>query len=164
MPNLLAPIAQVSGGHLTEAEPGEDGGTRVSVSGVTASATYHRPLGQEGIWATTAAWGSNEEADHAMNTLLIETNLTLADRDSWFGRLEIVGKTAHDLEVPHSLVHDVEDTDTFTVAKLQVGHTRYFTTWMGLRPGLGVSASAGFVPTALETVYGSASTQEPACS
>jgi hypothetical protein len=146
---------QVSGGHLTEAEQGEDGGTRVNVTRVTASATYHRLLGQDGIWATTAAWGSNEETDHATNALLIETNLTLADRDTWFGRFEIVGKTAHDLEVPHSLVHDVEGTETFTVAKLQGGYTRYFTTWKGLRPGLGVSASAGFVPTALETVYGS---------
>jgi hypothetical protein len=145
---------QVSAGRLTEAEPGEGGGPRVDVTRVTASGTYHRVLREGGIWATTAAWGRNDEEDHATNALLVETNLTLADRNTWFGRFEVAGKTAHDLDVPHSLVHDVEGSETFTVAKLQGGYTRYLKPWKGLRPGLGVSASAGFVPTALETVYG----------
>jgi hypothetical protein len=145
---------QVSAGHLKEAEPGEGANPRVDVTRFTASATYHRAHGDGGIWATTVAWGSNEEEDRATHALLVESNLTLADRDSWFGRFEIVGKTAHDLDVPHSLVDDVEGTATFTVAKLQGGYTRYLTTWKGLKAGLGVSASLGFVPSALETVYG----------
>jgi hypothetical protein len=145
---------QVSAGRLTEAETGEDGGPRLDVTRVTASATYHRPFEDGGIWATTGAWGRNAEEDHATHAFLVETNLTRADRDTWFGRFEIAGKTAHDLDVPHSLVHDVEGTETFTVAKLQAGYTRYLLTWNGLRPGIGVSASAGFVPRALETVYG----------
>jgi hypothetical protein len=146
---------QVSAGHLTEAEPGEDGGNRVDVTRVTASATYHRALGEGGIWATTAAWGRNEEEDHASNALLVETNLTLADREAWFGRFEIVGKTAHDLDMPPSLVPDIEGTETFAVGKLQGGYIRYIATWKGLRSGLGVSASAGIVPNDLKTVYGS---------
>ena len=154
----LLPMAnlamQVSAGHLTEAEPDDDGGTPVDVTRVTASGTYHRLLGQGGIWATTAAWGRNEEEDHATNAILIETNLTLADRDAWFGRFELVGKSAHDLDLPQSLVDDVDGTETFTVAKLQGGYARYLTTWKGLRSGLGVSVSAGFVPSRLETVYG----------
>jgi YHS domain-containing protein len=146
---------QLSGGRLTEAEPAEAGGPRVDVTRVTASATYHRMIAEGGIWASTAAWGRNAEEDHATNALLLETNLTRAGRDTWFGRFEIVGKTAHDLDVPESLVHDVEGRETFTVAKLQGGYTRYLNTWRGLKPGVGVSASAGFVPSALETVYGS---------
>jgi hypothetical protein len=85
---------------------------------------------------------------------LVETNLTLADREAWFGRFEIVGKTAHDLDVPPSLVHDIEGTETFAVGKLQGGYIRYIATWKGLRSGLGVSASAGIVPNDLKTVYG----------
>ena len=146
---------QVSAGHLTEAEPAEDGSDRVDVTRVTASATYHRALGEGGVWATTAAWGRNEEEEHASNALLVETNLALADRDAWFGRFEIVGKTAHDLDVPQSLVHDVEGAETFTVGTLQGGYIRYIATWKGLRSGLGVSASAGIVPSDLKTVYGS---------
>ncbi len=145
-PNLAL---QVSAGHLAEAEP-EDSGTRVDVTRVTVSATYHRTLQDGGIWATTAAWGRNAEGDHATNALLVETNLTFADRDTWFGRLEIVGKTAHDLDL-----HDVDGAETFTVAKLQGGYTRYLGAWKGLKPGFGLSASAGLVPRSLERVYGS---------
>jgi hypothetical protein len=94
--------------------------------------------------------GRNTEADHAPNAVLVESNLTLADRDTWFGRFEVVGKTAHDLHL-----HDVDSMETFTVAKLQGGYTRYLPSWKGLTPGFGVSVSAGFVPRALETVYGS---------
>lgn len=56
---------------------------------------------------------------------------------------------------PHSLLDDVEGWETFTVAKLQGGYTRYFSPRKGLKPGLGVSTSAGFVPSTLESVYGS---------
>ncbi len=146
---------QLSAGHLTEAEPADDGGPRVDLTRVTASATYQRLIGEGGIWASTAAWGRNEEEDHGTHAFLVETNLTRADRNSWFGRLEIVGKTPHDLDVPHSLVHDVEGRETFTVAKLQGGYTRYVNAWKGFKPGIGVSVSAGFVPRALEAVYGS---------
>jgi hypothetical protein len=117
---------QMSGGHLTEAEPSDDGGPRVDVTRVTASAAYHRLIDEDGIWANTAAWGRNQEEGHGTHAVLFETNFTRADRDSWFGRLEIVGKTAHDLDVPHSLVHDIEGTETFTVGKLQGGYVRYF--------------------------------------
>lgn len=145
---------QVSAGHLSEAEPGDAGGPGVDVTRLTPSATYHPARGDGGIWATTVAWGRNEEEDHATNALLVETNFTVADRDTWFGRFEIVGKTAHDLDVPHSLVHDVEAAETFTVAKLQGGYTRYFATWKGLKAGLGASASMGFVPNTLGSMYG----------
>lgn len=141
---------QVSAGRLAEAEPAEDSGTRIDVRRVTASATYHRAHQDGGIWATTAAGGRNAEGDHATNALLVETNLTVADRDTWFGRLEFVGKTAHDLDL-----HDVDGAETFTVVKLQGGYTRYLGAWKGMKPGFGVSASAGFVPTSLETAYGS---------
>jgi YHS domain-containing protein len=102
----------------------------------------------DGIWATTIAWGRNEESGHGTNAFLAETNLTIRDQDSWFGRLEAVRKTAHDLALPESL----EDS---TVAKIQGGYTRYLPTWNGLRPGVGGSLSAGFVPERLQAAYGS---------
>ena len=141
---------QFSAGRLTEAEPAEDIGTRVDVTRITASATYHRALQDGGFWATTAAWGRNAEGNDATNALLVETNVTLADRDTWFGRFELAGKTAHDLDL-----HDVDGAETFTVGKLQGGYTRYLRAWKGVKPGFGVSASAGFVPRPLEAAYGS---------
>jgi hypothetical protein len=47
------------------------------------------------------------------------------------------------------------DEGIFTVGKLQGGYIRYLSGWMGLKPGVGVSASAGLVPGSLKAVYGS---------
>jgi len=138
---------QISAGQLTEAEPSEAGGPGIDVIRITASATYHRAFRKGSIWASTLAWGRNSEPEHASNALLLETNLTFDERDTWFGRLEAVDKSAHDLVVPGE--------GTLTVGKLQGGYIRYLGTWMGLKPGLGVSASAGSVPTSLKPVYGS---------
>jgi YHS domain-containing protein len=139
---------QVSAGTLTEAEAGEGNAPRLDVSRVSASATYHTGAAETRLWATTLAWGRNEESGHGSNALLVETNLTWQDRDTVFGRFEAVGKTAHDLAV-------AESDETFTVAKLQGGYTRYLPTWQGLKPGVGVSVSAGFVPEGLKRAYGS---------
>ena len=139
---------QVSAGKLTEAEASENGGPRIDVTRATASATYHSAVRENSIWATTVGWGRNEESRHSSNALLIETNLTFDDRDTWFARFETAGKTADDLDVAAS-------ADAFTVAKLQGGYTRYLSAWQGLKPGVGVSVSAGFVPKSLEPAYGS---------
>ena len=139
---------QLSAGHLTEAEAGHDGGPRIDVNRVTASATYHRIFSQGSIWATTVGWGRNQEpgAD-ATNALLAETNLTMDERDAWFGRFELSGKSGRDLAI--------ESDDIFTVAKLQGGYTRYFDNWRGLKPGVGAGLSAGLVPNSLKAFYGS---------
>jgi YHS domain-containing protein len=137
---------QVSGGRLKEAEAGEIAGPRTDVSKVTASATYHR-VGPTRIWASTFGWGRNAEPDHATNAMLAETIMTIADRDTWFGRFEVVGKTPHDL--------DVESTsDVLNVAKLQGGYTRYLEGARGFKPGVGVTVSLGVVPAELRAVYG----------
>jgi hypothetical protein len=139
---------QFSAGQLNEAEAGHDGGPRVDVGRVTASSTYHRPLRENSIWASTLAWGRNKEAGESTHALLLETNITLDERDTWFGRFEIGGKPAHDL--------DIHGTDeVFTAAKLQAGYTRYLRAWQGLVPGVGGTVSAGIVPSGLEPHYGS---------
>jgi hypothetical protein len=143
---------QVSGGRLNEAEPGEDGGPRIDATRLTASATYHRLHGESGIWASTIAWGRNSESGKGTNALLVETSLTLDDRDSWFGRFEAAAKDAHDLDVP--VDHHDGAGHVFTVGKLQAGFTRYFAARNDLKPGIGVTASVSFVPEALEPFYG----------
>ena len=139
---------QVSIGRLIEAEPSEDGGHGIDVTRATASATYNSVFRENSVRATTVAWGRNSEPDHASNGFLLESNLTFDDRDTWFGRFEVVGKSAHDLAV-------TESSDAFTVAKLQGGYTRYLKAWNGLQPGFGASISAGVVPERLQRVYGS---------
>jgi hypothetical protein len=139
---------QFSAGRLTEAEADEHPGVRLDVSRTTASATYHASLGDESPWATTVAWGHNAEQGRGSNAFLVETSLTLHDRDTWYGRVETVSKTAHDLAL------DEPEVDAFTVAKLQGGYTYYGRTWRALRPGFGAALSAGFVPERLRSAYG----------
>lgn len=143
MPNLAL---QVSAGRLTDAEASESGGPPIDVTRVTSSITYHRLLANAGVWASTAAWGRNAELGHSSHALLLESSLTLDDRDTWFGRFEVAGKSAHDLDVPGD--------DRYAISKVQAGYTRYLTTWNGLKPGLGMSVSSAFVPALLEPVYG----------
>ena len=136
---------QVSAGRLTDAEPGDEG-ERIDVDRVTASATFHRALATGSYWASTVAWGRNADPGHASNALLVETTVTFDERNTWFGRFELVGKSAHDL--------DLSGSDTFTVAKLQGGYTRYLETWHALKTGFGAAVSAGLVPSGLRSVYG----------
>jgi len=139
---------QVSAGHLKEAEEGHDSGPRIDVNRFTASATYHRALRPGSIWASTLGWGRNEEpGSDATNALLAETNFTLDDRDTWFGRFELSQKSGRDLAI--------ESHALFTVAKLQAGYTRYFAAWKGLKSGVGAELSTGIVPDSLKPLYGS---------
>jgi hypothetical protein len=78
--------------------------------------------------------------------LLLETGVTIRNRDAWYGRLEWAEKSGHDLAVPE---HGI-----FNVAKLQGGYTRYLTTWKGTTPGVGSGLSIGIVPGSLQSVYG----------
>jgi YHS domain-containing protein len=71
----------------------------------------------------------------------------LQDRDTWFGRLEIVQKTPHDLDLPPI-------GDAFTVTKIQGGYTHYINALRGFKAGVGAALSAGIVPSALKTAYG----------
>jgi hypothetical protein len=141
-------VFQVSAGHLTEAEAGHGSLARQDVDRVTASGTYHRPLRTDSVWATTVAWGRNEEAGVATHSLMLETSVTLAERHAWFGRFEIGGRPAHDLHVE-------ERNDVLTVGKLQGGYTRYFAPRRGVSPGIGGEVSAGLVPAYLAPRYGS---------
>ena len=142
-------LLQVSAGHLNEAETAEGGLPRVDVERVTASVTYHRRAGQN-LWASTLAWGRNEEESVGAHAVLLETSVTRAERDVWFGRLEIASKSAHDLHV-----HELDEHELLTVGKILAGYTRYLAAARGLRLGIGGHLSAGLVPEALEPHYGS---------
>jgi hypothetical protein len=147
---------QVSAGHLREAEAGLGGQPRMDVKRTTASATYHRLFGDDGVWATTVAYGVNSMATivpqgrlhQTTHALLAETSATAAERHTWFGRLEVVGKPAHDLHA-HEFIPSV-----FTVGKLQVGFVRHLKPWNGLLPGLGASVDVSMLPPELAPRYG----------
>jgi hypothetical protein len=140
-------VLQVSAGHLNDAEEGEGSLPPADVDRVTASLTYHRRVGSGNLWASTMAWGRNEERSLASHAFLAESSVAFAERDVWFGRVEVGTKPAHDL-------HAHEFTGVMTVAKVQGGYTRYLASASGLRLGVGGLASLGFVAEALKPHYG----------
>ena len=64
-----------------------------------------------------------------------------------YGRVEAVGKSAHDLAIPGA-------DEQFTVGKLQGGYTRYLRAFGTFQPGVGAGVSLGIVPGALKAQYG----------
>jgi hypothetical protein len=93
---------QVSAAHLHEAEAEFAPQPRSDVNRATASATYHRVLGDDGIWATTLAYGVNsgreiiagDVFDAITSAALLESSVTFHGRHTWFGRAEVVEKPA----------------------------------------------------------------------
>jgi hypothetical protein len=140
---------QVSAGKLVEAEVHEPGGPAVDLTRTTASATYHRPLADEGVWASTIAWGRNREEGRSTDAFLAETSLNLAERDVLYGRLEIVEKTGGDLVLPEE-----REDEVFRVGKLGLGYVRQLRPVAGLAPGIGAGVTVSFVPDDLESFYG----------
>jgi hypothetical protein len=138
---------QVSAGHLNEAEQSHGGALPIDVARVTSSATYHRRFGAGNFWASTLAWGANRETGETTHGITAETSAAFAGGHTWFGRLELNGKPAHDL-------HIHESEEIFLVGKLQGGYTRYLQTRYGLQPGVGGLLSAAFVPKPLRPRYG----------
>lgn len=149
---------QASAARLKEVEPGLNGGPRIDQTRVTASATYHRPLADQGSWATTVMWGRNEEEGHATNAFLVETSLNLAERNLLFLRAEAARKTGEDLvlDSPRQGPADPSLVDeAFSVGSLGAGYVRQFGAIAGLVPGLGFRIGVSLVPERLEPFYGS---------
>lgn len=142
---------QVSAGHLKDKEThtGAPAATSSDATRVTASGTYHRLFGDR-LWATTAAWGRNAEDALATSAWLAETSFESSARDTWYGRFEVVGKTAAELSLA-GLPPDV----VLDVAKTQVGYTRWVWKGRGARVGLGGYAAVSRVPVAASIAYGS---------
>jgi hypothetical protein len=146
---------QVSAAHLHEAEAEFPPRPRSDLNRATASATYHRRIGGNGIWATTLAFGVNsgpeiipgDAFDAVTGAALLESSVTFDERHTWFGRAEIVEKPAHDLHA-----HEYA-TSVFTLGKLQGGYVRHLRPWKGMVPGIGGTASVSLVPPELASRY-----------
>jgi hypothetical protein len=122
----------------------------------TASATYHRPLGDRDLWASTLAVGtsaarevvSGSVFDSVTSAVLIETSITLAAKHTLFGRAEVAAMPGHHL-------HAQEYARLLLpIAKVQAGYVRQFGAWLGLVPGVGGSAALSVLPPELAPRYG----------
>lgn len=137
---------QASYGHLAEPERSRPG---ISVNRITASATHTRPVGSEGAWSSTFAWGLNlEQGETGTHAFLLESNLELESRDTVFGRVEVNEKSGHDL------VLEPDTEEVFRSTTLVLGYLRELPPLGPLSVGLGVRGSINFLPTGLTAAYG----------
>jgi hypothetical protein len=147
---------QVSGARMHDATTNFPFQFQDPITRVTASALYHVPLGERGIWATTLAVGSNRThevvsggvLDATTAGVLFESSVTLSGRHTLFGRGEFGGMPAH-----HLHAHEYS-TSVFPVGKVQAGYVRHLGATKGLVPGIGGTVSVSLLPPELAPRYG----------
>jgi hypothetical protein len=118
-----------------------------------ASALHGRRFAAEGQWATSFVLGANRhgDGDHGWTkALLAETELVLDRSNTVFARAERVEKNAEELQVP-----GLPGNDVFNVNALSLGYIREISRTRPLTIGVGMRGNVGFVPSELETAYGS---------
>lgn len=148
-------IIQVSGGSLPGAEAGLGTLPRQDVSRLTASVSRVHETSTSLTWAATLGWGvrwGRVNTGYSMqgqvsHAVLAEATVNPPGPASWFGRIEVVGKPAHDLHAEEFV------PAVFTVGKIQLGYLRELAARRGLLLSAGASVSAGLLPPLLAPRY-----------
>lgn len=124
-------------------EPDEDE-TKLSLSAI-----HTRRLGQDGWWATTAAWGrKTNDHDESKDAWLLESAIHPNDRWTVFARAERI--ETDELLPAVGGGHG----DLYTVSKASIGAIRDWRLAENVRFGLGAGYSVNRVPSALDAAYG----------
>lgn len=116
---------------------------------VVGSAMHGTQLGEDGQWTTTAVFGANKEEAWTASGLL-ESEAVLDRHNTVLGRVEVVQKSAADLVLP---AFNAERT--FNVGSATLGYIRELARGRDVTIGLGATGTVNFVPSALESEYGS---------
>lgn len=115
----------------------------------SASAIYTRPIGANGFWTATAAWGRKDRSDGVVSDgLALETALKPNDRWTFFARAE--RQETDELDAHADEAHG----DLEVVAKASVGAIRDWRVSEHAKLGVGGLASLNFIPEALKHAYG----------
>jgi hypothetical protein len=126
-------------------EPEED------MQRATASVLHGRALGKRGNWSSALVFGANRHHGGGFApSLLLESNLEPDRRNAFFGRAEVVRKTAEDL-----VLEGFPEERAFTVGSVALGYVRELVRLPKATLGAGVRGSINLLPGALEPAYGS---------
>jgi hypothetical protein len=125
-----------------------------SMHRVTASVLYGRTLGMDGQLATALVWGANRHAGRTSHAILAEAEAIMKGRNTLFGRLELVQKSAEELVLPAGPGGFAPDS-TFTITALSLGYIREFGRTRWATVGIGFQGSVSAIPAAIEPFYGS---------
>jgi hypothetical protein len=136
---------QGSYGYIESPEALEPG---VNRHRTTISAVYNQPLGVDSNWATTFAWGRNNDSGEKTQAVLLETNYQ-RQRDTVYARWERVEKSGHEL-----VLHRADESRVFPVNAISIGYVRDLMHGRGIDAGLGTQLTIDFWPNDLDRFYG----------
>jgi hypothetical protein len=136
---------QVSHGYIKSPEALEP---NVDRHRTTASAIYNQPFGHDSNWATTFAWGKNNDGGEKTQSFLLESNYQRG-RDTIYGRWERVEKSGRELVLAQGDLDEI-----FAVNALSVGYVRDLSHGRGLDVGVGGQFTLDFWPNELDRYYG----------
>jgi hypothetical protein len=113
----------------------------------TFSAAYNRPLADGGNWASTFVWGRNNHGGSNSDSLLLETDYNIADKNTLFGRIEHVEKLGDDLAL-------VPTGKKFPLTELTLGGIHELTPDKPYQTGVGAAVTFNWTPNDLKALYG----------
>jgi hypothetical protein len=134
---------QGSWAHLKSPEQLEPGENEERWS---ASAIYTRPIGGDGWWSTTLAWGRRSRGHHHYDAFVAESAVKLDDF-TLFGRAERTENVELDPAAGHH-------GPAYKVGKISLGGVKDFAIAENVKFGLGGLYAFNFVPAPLEQLYG----------
>ena len=121
------------------------------VQRIVASVLYGRRFRDAGQLAMSAVWGANRHTGASFtHSGLLEAELIVDDRNTVFGRAEIVQKSGEDL-----VLDDTQHDELFNVGAVSAGYIRDILAGAGMTTGIGVRATLNLLPSSLEATYGS---------
>jgi hypothetical protein len=117
-----------------------------------AAALTTRSLGTSGNWSSALIYGANDQigTGRLESSILLESTVDLDGRNSFFGRVEYVRKSAEELVIP-----SVAPTTEYDVGAAALGYVRTVGTAGELTAAVGVRGSVNFVPSPLVPEYSS---------
>jgi plastocyanin len=137
---------QISHGYLTDPEASEP---EVHIlRRTTASAIYNKNFSERKNLAGTFVWGQNYANGERTNSFLFESNFSFY-RNSFYGRIERVQKSGHELVLAPPDEHDV-----FWVGTYSFGYIYDVVQGKGIDVGLGSQLTFNQNPAALASYYG----------
>jgi hypothetical protein len=140
--NLSLQASWAEAKSVEQLEPDEDA-TKWS-----ASAIYTVPVGADGWWSTTAAWGRRSAAHgEQLDAYVLESAVKPNDAWTVFARAERTQNNELDVGAGHH-------GETFTVSKASIGAIRDWRMAPRVKVGLGALYAQNFVPAGLEASYG----------
>ncbi|HEV7643332.1 MAG TPA: hypothetical protein VGO50_05250 [Pyrinomonadaceae bacterium] len=137
---------QISHGYLVDPEPSEP--DVHILRRTTASAIYNKNFGERKNLASTFVWGQNHASGERTNSFLFESNFSFY-RSSFYGRIERVQKSGHEL-----VLNPPDEHEVFWVGAYSFGYIYDVVQGKGIDVGLGSQLTFNQNPAALASYYG----------